>query len=126
MDVLDVHRGRMSWRRLRVLIQHLPPESATMTALRNSLPEEELAEQADKGEPEKSRWSQLEQLVAGLLDATRRVEYVLILANSDGNSRKPDPPEPVRRPGAKPRRPKIAITDEGAEFLFQLINGGAA
>lgn len=115
----------MSWRRLRVLIQHLPPESATWTALRNAMPEEELAEQADKGEPEKGRWSQLEQLMAGLLDATRRVEYVLILANSDSKAKKPDPPEPVRRPGAKPHRPKIAITDEGAEFLFQLINGGA-
>lgn len=121
-----MHRGRMSWRRLRVLIQHLPPESATWTALRNSFSEDELAEQAERGEPEKAAWSQMEQLTAALVDAVRRVEYVLVLANSDSKSRKPDPPEPIRRPGAKPRRPKPKIDPVGADFLFKMINGGAA
>ena len=79
-------------RRMRVLLQGLPPESATMTALRNGMSDEELAEQAEKGEPEKARWSQLEQLTATLVDAVRRLEYVTILANSDGKSRKPPPP----------------------------------
>ena len=116
----------MSWRRLRVLIQHLPPESATWTALRNATPAEELVEQADKGEPEKGRWSQLEQLVAALVDATRRVEYVLICANTDKKSQRPRAPEPVRRPGAKPVRPKQQLSDEQADHLFTLINGGAA
>lgn len=116
----------MSWRTLRVLVEHLPPESATMTALRNSLTDEQIAEQADKGEPEKAPWSQLEQLVAGLSDAVRRLEYVTILANSDSKSKKPDPPEPIPRPGAKPRKPKSALSDRSAEVLFKLINGGAA
>lgn len=116
----------MSWRRLRVLIQQLPPESATWTALRNAMPEEDLAEQADKGEPEKGRWSQLEQLTAALLDATRRVEYVLICANTSKKAQRPTPPEPIRRPGAKPPRPKAKLTEASADRLFQLINGGAA
>jgi hypothetical protein len=116
----------MSWRTLRVLIENLPPESATMTALRNSLTDEQLTEQAERGEPEKARWSQLEQLVAGLCDAVRRLEYVTILANSDGKSKKPDPPEPISRPGAKPRRPKPKLTDASRDVLFKLINGGAA
>jgi hypothetical protein len=124
--LLDVHRGRMSWRRLRVLIQQLPPESATWTALRNSLSDEELAEQADKGEPEQGRWSQLEQLTAALLDATRRVEYVLICANTDSKSKRPRAPEPTRRPGAKPVRPKQQMSDAQANHLFALLNGGAA
>jgi hypothetical protein len=116
----------MSWRRLRVLIQHLPPESATWTALRNALSDEELAEQGDKGEPEKGRWSQQEQLIAALIDATRRVEYVLTCANTEKKSQRPDPPKPVPRPGAKPLRPKAKLSENSANVLFQLINGGAA
>ena len=110
----------MSWRRLRVLIQHLPPESATWTALRNGMSDDDLAAQADKGEPEKGRWSQIEQLTASLLDATRRVEYVLICANTEKKSQRPEPPKPTRRPGAKPLRPKTQLTEAGADFLFQL------
>lgn len=110
----------MSWRRLRVLIQHLPPESATWTALRNSMSDEELAEQADKGEPEKGRWSQIEQLLAATLDATRRVEWVLLCANIESKSKRPDAPKPTPRPGAKPLRPKVQLSDASAEFLFQL------
>ncbi|WP_328313082.1 DUF5361 domain-containing protein [Streptomyces sp. NBC_00442] len=116
----------MTSRRLRVLIQHLPPESATMTALRNGLSDEELVEQADKGEPEKGRWSQAEQLLAAIADGVRRLEYITILANSDGKGRKHTPPEPIRRPGAKAPRPKAALSDAAAERLFKLINGGAA
>lgn len=121
-----MYRGRMSWRRLRVLIQHLPPESATMTALRNAMTDEELAEQAAKGDPEKARWSQLEQLVAVVADRVARVEHVLICANTDKKSKRPDPPEPIRRPGVKPLRRKAKLTQSSADRLFQLINGGAA
>lgn len=123
--MLDVHRGRMSWRRLRVILQSLPPQSLTMTALRNACPDEELEEQADTGRPEEAPWSQLEQLVATVADAVRRVEYVLICANTDKAGSRPSPPEPIRRPGAG-RRSASQITDEGAEVLFNLINGGAA
>jgi hypothetical protein len=115
----------MSWRRLRVLIQHLPPESHTMTALRNAMSDEELAEQADTGEPEKGRWSQVEQLLAVVADRLARVEYVLICANTEKKDQ-PDPPEPIRRPGAKPRKAKPKLTDDSAQKLFKLINGGAA
>jgi hypothetical protein len=114
----------MSWRRLRVLVQHLPPESATWTALRNAMPEEELAKQADKGEPEKGRWSQLEQLMAANIDVSRRIEHVLICANSKG--RRPEAPKPVRRPGARPPRPKSQLSEAGANFLFELTRDRAA
>jgi hypothetical protein len=116
----------MSWRRLRVLIQHLPPESATWTALRNATPEDVLAEQANQGEPEKDRWSKVEQLLATVVDRVARVEYVLICANTDKKSRRPEPPQPIRRPGARPPRPKPKLSEAGANTLFQLINGGAA
>jgi hypothetical protein len=116
----------MTSRRLRVLIQGLPSDSATLTALRNELSDEELEQQAERGEPEKGRWSQTELLLASVIDALRRVEFVLICANTDSKSKRPSPPEPIARPGAKPRKTKAALTDVGAAKLFELINGGAA
>ena len=116
----------MSWRRLRVLIQHLPPESHTMTALRNAMTDEELAGQAEQGEPERDRWSKVEQLIAVVADRVARVEYVLICANTEKRRDRPALPEPLRRPGAKPPTPKPMLTDESRDFLFNLINGRAA
>jgi len=116
----------MSWRRLRVLIQHLPPESATWTALRNAIPEAELAAQADKGEPEKGRWSQQEQLLAAAVDAIRRLEWVLICVNTEKKSKRPDPPEPMRRPGAGPKKTRAQLTEKSADKLLKLLQGGAA
>jgi hypothetical protein len=109
-----------------VLIEHLPAESHTMTALRNELTPAQLAEQADKGEPEKGRWSQLEQLVAANYDAIRRLEWVLICVNTEKKSQRPDPPEPMRRPGAGPRKKTAQLTEKSASTLFELLQGGAA
>lgn len=117
----------MSWRRLRVLIQNLPAESATWTALRNGLTAEEISRQSEHGEPEKGRWSQADQLLASAVDAIRRVEWVLWSVNIEQRSKRPDPPEPMRRPGAGPKAKKRArLTEDSAGTLFQLINGGAA
>ncbi|MFI8191341.1 hypothetical protein ACIF8T_21400 [Streptomyces sp. NPDC085946] len=109
-----------------MFIEHLPPESHTMTALRNELTPIQLAEQADKGEPEKGRWSQQEQLLAAAVDAIRRLEWVLISVNVDKKSKRPDPPEPMRRPGAGPRKKKAQLTEGSANRLFELLQGGAA
>lgn len=98
-----------------------------MTALRNALPEETLDEQADSGRPEDARWSQLEQLTATVCDRLARIEYVLICANTEKKGQRPPAPEPIRRPGAGPRRKRAeALSEAGAEALFKLINGGAA
>ncbi|GHD70124.1 hypothetical protein GCM10010317_076750 [Streptomyces mirabilis] len=121
-----MHRGEMSWRRLRVLIQHLPPESATMTALRNAMSDEELAEQADKGEPEKGRWSQQDLLLAVVADRLAELSHLYVGVNRNPKTAKPKPPEPIRRPGAKAPKAKARLSDEQAERLFHLINGGAA
>jgi hypothetical protein len=126
VDLLDLHRGRLSWRRLRILIEGLPPHSRTMTAMRNDTPAEELAKQAEHGEPEKARWSQLEQLVAVVADRVARLEWVLLCVNIEQKSKRPDPPEPIRRPGAKPRKAKPKLTEKSANTLLKLIQGGAA
>jgi len=115
----------MSWRRLRVLIQHLPPESATWTALRNALSDEALAEQAEKAEPEKGRWSQTEQLLATIADRIALLQHTYVSAHIESKAKLPPRPEPVRRPGARAPRPKAQMTESSAEFLYQLINGAA-
>ncbi|MGW6741629.1 hypothetical protein ACWGDX_13035 [Streptomyces sp. NPDC055025] len=116
----------MTVRRLRVLIERLPPESATMTALRNAMTAEEHEQLARKGEPEKGRWSQIEQLLAGISDGLRDLQYITVVANSDGKGRKPKRPEPMRRPGVGTSKAREALTDEHANFLFNMINGGGA
>ncbi|HCA85775.1 MAG TPA: hypothetical protein DEQ61_09910 [Streptomyces sp.] len=116
----------MTWRRLRVLIQHLPPESHTMTALRNALPADEYERQAEGGEPERGRWSVEMQMLAGITDSLRRLEYILLVANSSGKGPKVKKPEPMRRPGVSGAAKKSALTEQSANTLFQLINGGAA
>ncbi|MFE3122365.1 hypothetical protein ACFXHD_02975 [Streptomyces hydrogenans] len=90
--------------------------------MRNALPPEELARQAEDGEPEKGAWSQTELLLATVHDAIRRVEYVLICANSEKGKR-PPAPEPMRRPGVAPKKRAAAKLDEaGANRLFQMLN----
>lgn len=117
----------MTWRRLRVLIQHLPPESHTMTALRNAMSDEELAEQAEKGDPEAGRWSQAEQLLALVADRVAQLQYTLVCVNTEKKSQRPEQPKPIPRPGAtSPKKKTAPMTDGAAERLFELINGGAA
>ncbi|MFE6815233.1 hypothetical protein [Streptomyces sp. NPDC057677] len=117
----------MTSRRLRVLLQNLPPESSTMTALRNGLSDDELTAQADEGEPEKGRWSQDQQLLASCYDVLRRIEHVLICVNTEKKAAWPPRPEPMRRPGAAPKKPaRSKLTKSNADRLFSIINGGAS
>lgn len=96
-----------------------------MTALRNALTPEEYEQQARGGKPEEGRWSMVEQLLAGVTDSLHQLEYILVLANSDGKGRKPKRPEPMRRPGVGGSQRSEPLTEHGRDFLFQLINGAA-
>lgn len=111
-----MHRGLMSWRKLRVLLVHLPAESATMSAIRRASP---VPPEGDV-DPDAGRWSQSEMLLAELVDEVRRNSYYLLMING---GKRLKPPKPVPRPGVKvagkPRRPSAA----GNELLFNLING---
>lgn len=106
IDLRDLHRpnggpSRLTWRRLRTLIEGLPPESATWTAIRNATPVDELADLAEESEPEKAPWSRQEMLTAQLVDAVNNGTYILKLAHSDKGAQV-KPPVPVRRPGWRP------------------------
>jgi len=94
--------------------------------MRNELSDEELAKQAETGEPEKGQWSQTEQLLAAISDRLANFQYVYSCSHIENKAKWPPPPEPMRRPGAKPKRAKPKLIDGRADELFQLINGGAA
>ena len=84
----------MTWRRLQVLVDHLPPESATKTAVRDSLTDDELA-QAHTADAGHGSWSHGELLGAAQVDVLRLILHVLVLANGG----KSTAPQPWPRPG---------------------------
>lgn len=100
----------MSLRRLRVLVEHLPPESHTRTAMRRDAPPEALEAAADEYRPDLGPWSHLEMLTAALLDAVRLETAVLVAVN--GGSKPQITPTP--RPGIPPQTtgPKRLTTEQ--------------
>ena len=86
----------MSFRRLGVLLRHLPPESATNTAIRSSLTEEQLA---SLPEPEgHGPWSSDMHLLASIADGVQILAWQQ--SQIHGGS-KAKPPDPIPRPGIK-------------------------
>jgi hypothetical protein len=106
LDLRDLWRpGGLSWRRLGVVIDHLPPESATKTAIRETLTPEQLADipEATTYGP----WSRAEMLAARIGDGIDQ----LIWMQTTGES---PPPPPLPRPGIE--RPMD--TNSGASLSF--------
>jgi hypothetical protein len=107
----------LSYRRLWVLVKHLPMESATQTALRDA----DLAELDELVAPEPEPddrfgpWSHADYLLAELIDAVREGVYVASLAGQ--LDPKPKPPEPTLRPGVRRRPPPPRGMSE-ADFIF--------
>jgi len=107
----------MSIRRLRILFQNLPAESATMTALRNSSP----AEFGAGGDAAEGRWSQAEMLLAAVVDELAVVRWLYHSVHTD--KKELPPPTPIRRPGGDPNHGKPRWDPAQAQFLFNHING---
>jgi hypothetical protein len=123
LDYRDVFRpgggaSRLTWRRLGVLIRRLPPESATMTALRVAHPD---SVTEDGPDPAEGQWSQTEMLLAALVDSVRILQWTYVSAHVDKGQR-PERPQPIPRPGIE-RKKRKRLSDAQAEFLFRHING---
>jgi len=97
-----------------VLVNALPPESATLTALRleaeaereAALERGETLPEPEHSDPSERRWSSTDMLLASLIDEVRILRWVYVSAHSKEGAR-PTAPQPVPRPGVgkKERRP---------------------
>ncbi|MGW0560445.1 hypothetical protein ACWDZ4_07370 [Streptomyces sp. NPDC003016] len=83
MDLLDWHRGRLTARRLAVLIKHMPRDSALLS--------ETDGEAAD--------WSTTDYLLAAVVDHLAAANWMFASVHSDEDSEPPERPVPVSRPG---------------------------
>lgn len=96
-SLLELYRGEMSWRELRVFLKGLPPESATARAVNPD-----------------NAWSLDQQLVATVADAVRELTHLTLVVHTDAKKRgRLKPPEPIERPGVEGRRPKSNVIKFG-------------
>ena len=114
-----------------MLIDHLPPESATITAIRGSLSDEELEERGEGSDPAKGRWSSADMLLAGITDELRTLQHLYVSAHVKAGQAGPAP-QPVPRPGVAKRDRKqrrSRLTDEQRRILdprLRVIKGEAS
>jgi len=83
-------------------------ESRWQTALRVSIPPEELGRITADARPEDGRWSQVEMLLCTVIEVQQQMLQVLIAANGG------TPPEfkPIRRPGVTPQAGRSTETPD--------------
>jgi hypothetical protein len=124
IDLGDLFRAgtRLTWRRLGVLIEHLPPESATKTALRDELDDGTLSRLASAPRRGHGPWSHVELLLAAVHDSIERLIYVQY---QWAGAKSLKAPEPMPRPGVG-RSNVRAISPEAHEYLEQVRARNAA
>lgn len=118
VDLADLWRGRMSFRRLGVILAHLPGDSAYATSVRESLTAEDWeAIEAEPPSDKHGRWSRTDFLLARAGDLLN----VLVWAQTD---RKSEPPEPLPRPGVKSN--VIPLNQQAIDYLNRVreLRGG--
>lgn len=82
IDIRDLWRGELSWRRLYVIVQNLPPNSAFLVAI--------------SGDERNRVWGLNEHLLALLFDAIQNNTIASLAPHSKKNL---PHPEPLPRPG---------------------------
>ncbi|WP_329540769.1 hypothetical protein [Streptomyces sp. NBC_01358] len=94
MDLLDWHRGRLTSRRLAVLVKHMPRDSAV----------------AQKLHGDSADWTVTDYLLAAAVDHLAAANWMFASVNTDEDSESPEPPVPVPRPGdtEEPSEPSVA------------------
>ena len=107
-----------------MLIDWLPTDSATKTALRDTLTDEQIADLARQDPAGYGRWTRSDLRLAALEDAVERQTALMIWLASDRKSQ-PRMPEPVRRPGITAKRRPV-LSDEGRAYLQHLRDNQGA
>lgn len=87
-----------------LMVEQLPSESATVTYIRNSIPEDELPEH--HGDAEKAPWSSTDSLIATLIDEIRYLSWLYAQAHSKNKLPRP---QPMARPGVKASKTKRKV-----------------
>lgn len=89
----DLGTRRLTWRRLAVLLSHLPRESAYVQAVAGDT----------------ARWGDTEHLLAGVIDSIRVGNFYTAMAASNRRFKDPpSPPCPIPRPGDESARKRNA------------------
>ncbi|MFI6491210.1 hypothetical protein [Streptomyces sp. NPDC050564] len=118
-SLLELYRGEMSWRELRVFLRYLPTDSATARAVRGSTAEEDA-------------WTLDRQLLASVVDAMRENTFATVKLHGDPKrTGRLKPPDPIPRPGVKPPQKTNVIRfggrhGSGAAQLAQVFGRPAA
>jgi hypothetical protein len=126
IDVRDLYRkgggaSRMTHRLLGVLIERLPPESATKTAMRDSLTPEQLAAQAEAAktagvDAKLGPYSNTDMHLGQLIDEIRWLRFAVY--HSQGG--KPKKPNPYPRPGVPSQQ--RALSPKARAYLTKIKN----
>lgn len=94
-SLLELYRGQMSWRELRVFLRYLPADSATARDVRGSTPEEDA-------------WTLDRHLLASVVDAIRENTFATVKLGGDPKRTGPlKPPDPIPRPGVESKKPNV-------------------
>lgn len=99
-DLLDWYRGRLSSRRLAVLVKHLPRDSALGRELHD----------------EAAGWSVTDYLLAHMVDQLQEANWMFATVNGDEDSESLDYPEPVHRPGQPQQQERDSENTPGDPF----------
>jgi hypothetical protein len=104
-------------RRLGVLLNGLPGHSTYKTAVRDSIPDEELAELAKKPRDKHGVWSHEALRLAALEDQVKllRRDIVAVLGGKLSGEFEPTP-----RPGVAPAKKRRALSAEGFAYLMKI------
>lgn len=90
VDLLDWHRGRLSSRRLAVLVRHMPRDSALARAVHG----------------EAAEWAVTDHLLAAAVDHLAEANWMFATVNQDEDAEPLEYPTPVPRPGGEPPDPE--------------------
>lgn len=118
-SLLELYRGQMSWRELRVFLRFLPTDSATARSVRGSTPEDD-------------QWTLDRHLLATVADAVREQSFLMVKLHGDPKKTKRlREPEPIERPGVQARKKSNVIRfggrhGSGAQQLAQVFGRPAA
>lgn len=117
IDLLDFYRGKMSLRRLIILILELPPDSLTCQ------------EQGRRLYGEVVRWDEKTAMTADIANGVRMMFYHLQMDNwnrGQQKGEKPEAPVLIHEPGWKPEEvePATAVPSNAVGFFGLSVTSG--